>query len=109
MGNNRLTKDEWGAIANARIRTFIEVARILGKAHPLTQRMGTLAWGRHSAETSTPTLASTIYIAGYLEGYYNCLNVWARDYAPEAQRVLINAWHQYQASGYQAVPDAQSS
>ena len=77
-----------------RTRALERVATILGKDHLLTKRMGAYAWGRcHAEQGPHCTLQGYIRHASILEGFYDCLNLWARDHDQAAQRILIQEWH----------------
>lgn len=89
-----LDKAYWLRLGNKREHAFKEIAKDLGKKHPITQMMGTLAWGRHEWELGVKaTLADVIARASALDGYFHALNLWARDHSPEAQRMMINVWY----------------
>lgn len=76
-----------------RIAAFETISRSLGEGHPITKMMGTLSYGRHKFEPGPDVnLRKAIAEYGFLEGYFDCLNTWARDNDSAAQRVMLRAW-----------------
>ena len=72
---------------------FMAIATALGPKHPLTEMMGSLAWGRHDAEMGPHrTLRTAIYRDGFLAGAFWSLNHWARDHDSAAQRLMLDIW-----------------
>lgn len=67
------------------------IAAELGKDHPVTNMMGSLAWGRHDAEWGGdgPKLRTATYALGFLDGIFNAINLWARSNDQKAQRVML--------------------
>ena len=87
-------KDHWIRLGNKREQAFKEIAKALGEKHPITQMIGTLAWGRHEWELGVKaTLANAIARASALDGYFHALNLWARDHSTDAQRTMIKIWY----------------
>lgn len=97
MTRNGPSKEDYLRFNLARVKAFTGIARKLGKDHEITRRMGSLAWGRSNAEQGPqPTLRSVTEEFGYLNGFFDALNIWARDNDPKAQRVMLSVW----PSGY---------
>lgn len=72
---------------------FSAIARKLGKDHAITKMMGTLSYGRHHAEIGPDSnLRKEIERFAFLNGYFDCLNHWARDHDPKAQRIMLDLW-----------------
>ena len=91
-----MTKAEWQTLAWERRKWLQDIAKALGKEHPVTKMMGSLAWGRHNWESGpTPTLQSAIQEAAAVGGVFYILNLWARDNNMEAQRRMLDIWGQY--------------
>jgi hypothetical protein len=87
--NVRYTKDDYLAMANERRAAFRKIADKLGKDHVITKMMGSLAWGRHDAEQGpAPSLASAIREMAYLDGYFHCLKLYARDHEYNVLRLM---------------------
>ena len=98
---NGYSKEDYLFMAQRRVSAFREIARKLGKEHAITKMMGTLAWGRHKAETGPqPTLCSAVAMVAFLDGYFDALNVWARDNDSGAQRIMLENY----PTGYQSRP-----
>lgn len=73
-------KDDYNYMAAIRKNAFVKIANKLGKEHPITKMMGSLAWGRHNAEQGVEgNLHTAIREMAYLDGFYDCLNLWMRD------------------------------
>lgn len=89
------TKEEYKRRERAAVRAFVNTAKELGKGHSMTRLMGSLAWGRHPFERgpSDQGLKDCIYAAAGLDGMYQVLNMWGREYDTAAQRVLIDQWN----------------
>lgn len=86
-------KDDYNYMANRRKSAFTEMAKQFGKDHPITKMMGSLAWGRNGAEQGpNGTLQTAIREYAYLEGYFSCLNLWARDHDRAAQQTMLDLW-----------------
>lgn len=90
------TKDEWLRRGQQREAAFRSIAAALGKEHPVTRMLGPLAYGRHHWELggNTPTLQQAIVRAAALDGYFQAINIWARDNDRTAQDKLLAIWHQ---------------
>lgn len=89
-----MKKEEWILRGNELERKFRSIAETLGKEHPLVTMMGELAWGRHNWELGVAAyLEQAIKRVGALEGYFEAMNIWARDNQPEAQRVMLKIWY----------------
>lgn len=89
MGRVNLNREQYERLNSARRSAFKEIAKKLGPKHKITKMMGGLAWGRHRAEQGPGgNLRSSIEEFGYLNGFYDALNLWARDHDHEAQRVM---------------------
>ena len=83
------TKKDFLWMASRRLDAFQQIAKRLGKDHPITKMMGSRAWGRHKDETgSQPDLRAAVLEVGSLDGAFDVLNLWARDNDPKAQRVM---------------------
>jgi hypothetical protein len=76
-----LTREKYDNLCSLRRRAFQEVAKALGKGHPITELMGSLAWGRHWHERGAHNhnnLRAAAEEFGALEGYAAILRNWAR-------------------------------
>jgi len=87
-----MNKADWSIRANEYEGLFRDLARALGypkrrngfgrptqEDHMAVQMMGTLAYGRHEAETGPqPTKESEIARSEWLRGYWSALKGWAR-------------------------------
>jgi len=52
-----------------------------------------LAWGRYKAETGPqPNLRTAIEAKGFLDGFFDALNLWARDNDTGAQRIMLDLY-----------------
>jgi hypothetical protein len=90
-------KEDYVSMARARVTAFQRIARELGPEHAITKMMGTLSHGRHQCEHGTDFgLREAVEEKGFLDGFFNCLNLWARDNDGKAQRVMLNHY----PSGY---------
>lgn len=88
-----MKKEVWQTLANKRLRSFMQIAKALGDAHPITKMMDTLAWGRHDWESGPkPRLERVIEEAAALDGAFKILNYWARDNDKGAQRTMLEIW-----------------
>lgn len=97
----RHKREEIESYSAAKVRAFQQIARTLGKDHPITKMMGSLAWGRSHAERGPDSTAQDVAVEfGYLQGYFDALNFWARDHDAKAQRVMRRLW----PSGYRTKP-----
>lgn len=86
-------RKHYDGLSDDRIRAFRKIADELGKDHPITRMMGTLAWGRFKAEQGPGgTLRTAVEAYGFLNGYFDALNHWARDNDRDAQRVMLRHW-----------------
>jgi hypothetical protein len=82
-------KDDYNLMAHKRVYAFVSIARALGKDHAITKMMGSLAHGRHHFEQGpSGNLQTAVREMAALDGYFDCLNLWARDNDPKAQRVM---------------------
>jgi hypothetical protein len=90
------TKEHYARRERAAVSCFQSVAKKLGEKHPMTQLMGSLAWGRHHFERgpSSQGLKDVVYTAGALAGMYDVLVKWGLLNDQKAQRILIDAWSQ---------------
>ncbi len=90
-----LKKEQYLLCIRKKTRAFTEIANLLGKEHPITKMMGSLAWGRHSFETGPqPNLQDAVYAVGALNGMFQIINTWARDNDPDAQNKIIKLYPQ---------------
>lgn len=89
--NNSLSTAEIVLLVGRRMRAFGSIATELGKDHPVTRMMDSLAWGRHGAEWGGegPKLKTATYALGFLDGFFDSINTWARDNDQKAQRVML--------------------
>jgi hypothetical protein len=86
----KLTKHEWEMLAARRKHGFRKIAETLGESHSITRMMGSLAWGRSAADFGPDGgLQDVIRQASFMDGFFDCLNLWARDNDAEAQRVML--------------------
>jgi len=84
------SKDDYVYMAWKRKHAFQKIADELGKEHPVTKMMGTLAWGRHAGEHGPDFgLREAIYEMAFLDGFFEVLNLWTRDNDGKAQRVML--------------------
>lgn len=87
------TRQDYDFMAMKRRHAFVEIASSLGKDHPVTQMMGSLAWGRHDAEQGPHgSLRSAIREMSFLDGYFSCLNKWALENDRKAQRIMLEEY-----------------
>lgn len=87
------SKNDYVMLEVGRKRAFQEIARRLGKEHAITKMMGTLAWGRYKGESGTNTgLRAAVYAVGFLDGFFDALNLWARDHDTNAQQVMLSCY-----------------
>ena len=85
------TREQYDRLCRVRRTAFQNIAKKLGKDHPLTELMGSLAWGRHQHERGAhndKSLRAAAEEFGALEGYAHVLRRWALINDPEAARVL---------------------
>jgi hypothetical protein len=86
-------KEDYQHMARIRVVAFKEIAKRLGKEHPITRMMGSLAWGRHDWEQGPqPNLHGAIGELYALNGVFSVLNAWARDHDSGAQRLMLSLW-----------------
>lgn len=92
------SRADYDYMAGARRRAFQRIAGKLGKDHPVTKMMGGLSHGRHRAEQGPDgNLRTAVREMSFLDGYFDCLNLWARDNDPAAQRIMIDEYpHGYE-------------
>lgn len=86
------TTADYNRLETALLRAAMNTAQKLGKAHPMTKMLGSLAWGRHGAEAgpSGSQLRPALHAVSFVEGYLACVILWARDADSGAQRVLLD-------------------
>jgi hypothetical protein len=86
--------DDFAHMARLRVAAFRKIAEALGKNHAITKMMGGLAWGRYDCEPSASNkgLRAGAEAKGFLDGYFECLNLWARDNDPPAQRTMLDLY-----------------
>jgi hypothetical protein len=90
---NAFSRADYDAMSRDRISAFRRIADRLGKENPVTKMMGSLARGRHKAEQGPEgNLRTAVKEYGFLEGYFDALNLWARDHDYSAQRVMLEEW-----------------
>jgi len=93
MSRLAFTKDDYLYMADMRRHAFMEIAAKLGKEHAITKMMGGMAWSRSRAEQGPePTLHSAIREMAFLDGYFDALNLWARDHDYGAQQTMLNIY-----------------
>ena len=91
--NMRHKKEDYNNASRRKLSAMMKIARDLGEDHPLTKMMGSLAWGRHKAEQGpTRNLQTAIIEMAYIDGYFEALNMWARDNDSAAQRTILNIY-----------------
>lgn len=84
-------KADYEAMVRARIIAFTRIASELGEDHQITKMMGSLAWGRHGAEYGPGGgLKDAVEAFGFLNGFFACLNLWARDNDRKAQKMMLD-------------------
>jgi hypothetical protein len=86
--------EDFAHMARLRVAAFRKIAEALGKNHAVTKMMGGLAWGRYDCEPSPSNsgLRAGATAKGFLDGYYQCLNLWARDNDTKAQLTMNNLY-----------------
>ena len=93
MGNVNYTKEDYDLMASKRRNAFCHIARNLGKAHPLVELMGPLAWGRNPFEQGPDwNLRTAVWEMSALDGMFHILSIWARDNDPHAQRTMLTLY-----------------
>ncbi len=97
------SKEHYTTLVSNRVRYFKQIAEVLGKEHPITKMMGSLAWGRYDAEWGPGhSLRDVVEAFGFLNGSFSILNMWARDNDQPAQTIMLSIWK----SGYFIPKDA---
>lgn len=97
MSNMNLTREEYDRLNGRRRYAFEQIAKALGKNHAITKMMGGLSYGRHRREQGVNgSLRKAAEELGFLDGYFDCLNLWARDHDSKAQQVMLGLY----PSGY---------
>lgn len=82
-------KDDYNYMASLRRSAFVQIASKLGPDHKITQLMGCMSYGRNDVEQGQQgNLQTAVRETAFLDGCFHILNVWARDNAPKAQKVL---------------------
>lgn len=95
MGMINYTKADYDFMAAKRLNALIQIAKALGKTHPIVKLMGPLAWGRHQFEQGPDgNLRTAVREMSALDGMFRVLNIWARDHDPQAQQILLKFYPQ---------------
>lgn len=104
MSTYNYSKDDYNWMADKRKWAFQDIAKNLGKEHPITKMMGSRAWGRHRFEQGAyeNTLRSAITEMASLDGAFDIINHWARDNDTMAQRIMLKHY----PSGYEKSPNS---
>lgn len=93
MSHVNYTKEDYNYMAIKRRNAFCKIAEALGKNHPITKMMGTLAWGRHNFEQGPQgNLRTAIREMSALDGMFTILNIWARDNDTKAQQIMLGIY-----------------
>ena len=88
-----MKREQWLKEGYLRQRALQKIAEKLGKGHPVTKMLGSLAWGRHNWETGPrATLQGAICLASAMDGVYHTINMWARDNDKKAQDIIIKIY-----------------
>ena len=88
-----MKKENWILEGQCRIYALQAIAKKLGKEHPVTKMLGSLAWGRHEWEYgSRANLQAAIILASAMDGVYHTINLWARDNDKKAQNIIITTY-----------------
>lgn len=97
----KFSAEDYRLMVRRRTSAFQTIAEKLGKVHPITKMMGTLAWGRFKKEFGPDGggLREAVEAKGFLDGSFDILNLWARDNDPKAQRIMLNIY----PSGYESL------
>jgi hypothetical protein len=87
-------KEDYNRMAREKLWKFQQIAKALGKDHPITKMMGSRAWGRHNFEQGVEgTLHSAITESASLSGAFDVINTWAHDNDYNAQQTILKIWH----------------
>ena len=86
-------KDEYNAAARRLLWKFQQIAKALGKDHPITKMMGSRAWGRHNYEQGPEgNLRTAIREYASLLGAFDVMNKWVHDNDYDAQKIMRKIW-----------------
>lgn len=87
------TADDYRYMATLRVRALADIAKKLGKDHPVTQMLGSMAWGRSDWEEGPEgNLRTAVRHMSALDGVATVLRIWCRDHDREAQRIIIDSY-----------------
>ena len=93
MSYSHFTKNDYAHSLWMKVQGFQAIALALPKGHTVTKMMGTLAWGRNHFETSPDALKDHyVRAVGAMDGYFDCLNRWARDHDTIAQKTMLDLY-----------------
>jgi hypothetical protein len=91
LNSKMYKRADYDQAARLRKAAFVQIGKKLGKNHPITKMMGSLAWRRHNAEQGVDgNLRTAIREYSFLDGYFDALNLWARDNDTKAQRIMLD-------------------
>jgi hypothetical protein len=93
-------KDDYNFMAHRRRMAFEQIAKALGKDHPITKMMGSRAWGRSSFEQGPQgNLQSAIREMAAYDGAFDIMNTWARDNDMAAQKKMSDIYpHRFETA-----------
>jgi hypothetical protein len=87
------TQKDYALMVSRRVAAFRKIAHRLGKDHQITKMMGGLSYGRYEGDPGTDSsLRAWSGAKGYLDGYFACLNLWARDHDSGAQMIMLDEY-----------------
>jgi hypothetical protein len=72
------TAEDFRYMASTRLGVLMDVAKTLGENHPITEMMGSIAWGRHDYEEGPDrSLRTAVESKAYLDGVCRMLREFA--------------------------------
>lgn len=79
MSRLNYSREDYDYMASERRRALVMIAQKLGKEHPVTQAMGSMAWGRNEREQGPEgNLRTAIEEKAFLDGCFHMLRRFAK-------------------------------